>query len=341
MGQNQIKVGMVTRRAYITHMGSYLPNRILTNADLEKIVDTSDEWIVSRTGMRERRIAHEGEFTSDMGYQAAKKCLENAQIDPNEVDLIIVATITPDYLFPSTACMIQELLGASRAAAFDIQAACSGFLYALGTAKSFIESGIYNKILVIGSEKLSSIVDYEDRSTCVLFGDGAAACLVQEGGSGLRIDAFELGADGHQNHLLILPGGGCRKPTSLETLKNRDHFLKMDGRGIFKHAVRRMEQSMVETIEKANLTCEEIDWLVPHQANIRIIDSLTKRCGIDDSKVIKTVEKYGNTSASSIGIGLDEMIEKNLIKEGDNLLLLAFGAGLTWGSMVLKMVGAK
>ncbi len=329
---------MSLKRAFITHTGSYLPNKILTNADLEKMVDTSNEWIITRTGMKERRIAAEDEFTSDMGYKAAKKCLEKAGIGPSEIDLIIVATITPDHIFPSTACLIQKLLGANRAAAFDIQAACSGLLYGLGMAKSFVESGQYKKILIIGSEKLSSIVDYEDRSTCVLFGDGAAACLVQDSQSGLRIDAFQLGADGVQSDLLILPAGGCRKPASLETLKNRDHFLKMDGREVFKHAVRRMEQSMIESIEKAGLNCEDIDWLVPHQANIRIINSLARRCGIDDSRVIKTGEKYGNTSASSIGIGLDEMLDENLIKEGNNLLLIGFGAGLTWGSIVLKMV---
>ena len=332
---------MAPKSAYITHTGSYLPKKVLKNEDLEKIVDTNDEWIVSRTGMRERRIAHDDEFTSDMGVSAAKRCLEKAGINADEVDLIIVATLTPDHIFPSTACLIQEKLGAGKCPAFDISAACTGLLYGLGVAKSFVESGAYNKVLVIGSEKISSIVDYEDRSTCILFGDGAAACLIQPEGPGLKIGQFELGADGSQSDLLSLPVGGCRVRPSKESIENRGHFLKMDGRDVFKHAVRRMEASMAETIEKTGLTDGEIDWLVPHQANVRIINALAKRCGIDHSRVIKTVEKYGNTSASSIGICLDEMIEDKIIEDTQNILLVGFGAGLTWGSMILTMQGGS
>lgn len=332
---------MALKAAYLTHTGSYLPKRVLTNSDLEKMVDTNDEWIVSRTGMRERRIAQKDEFTSDMGVKAAKKCLEKASLNPNELDLIIVATLTPDHPFPSTACLIQKQLGAKSAAAFDIQAACTGLLYALGVAKSFVESGMYRKVLVIGSEKLSSIIDYEDRGTCVLFGDGAAAALVQDEGPGLRICDHDLGADGGQSELLKLPAGGCRLRPTDEGVERKDHFLQMDGREVFKNAVRRMEQSMAKVFEKAGISQEEIDWLVPHQANIRIINSLAKRCGIDDSRVIKTVEKYGNTSASSIGIGVDEMLEENLIEDNQHLLLIGFGAGLTWGAMILKMEGVE
>lgn len=330
---------MASKSAYITHTGSYLPSKVLTNADLEKMVDTNDEWIVSRTGIKERRIARKNEFTSEMGAIAAKICLEKARVDVKEIDLIIVATLTPDHTFPSTACHVQRELKAVNAAAFDIQAACTGLLYSLVVAKSFIESGMYRNILVIGSEKLSSIVDYTDRSSCVLFGDGAAAVLVQNKGPGLRICDYDLGADGKEAELLILPAGGCRKRPTDEGVEEKDHYLQMNGRDVFKHAVRRMEQSMKISLQKASISTEEIDWLVPHQANIRIIDALSKRAGVDDSKVIKTVEKYGNTSASCIGICIDEMLEKNLVKVGQNVILVGFGAGLTWGSIVLKMEG--
>lgn len=332
---------MALRAAYLTHTGSYLPKKVLTNADLEKMVDTNDEWIVSRTGMRERRIAEKDEFTSDMGLAAAKKCLESANLSAQEVDCIIVATLTPDHLFPSTACLIQRELKASNAAAFDMQAACTGLLYGLTVAKSFVESGAYKNVLVIGSEKLSSIVDYEDRGTCVLFGDGAAACLVQDHGPGLRIYEHDLGADGDQSELLRLPAGGCRLRPTDENVQRRDHFLQMDGREVYKHAVRRMEGSIHKVIEKSGIPQENVDWLLPHQANIRIIDSIAKRCGIDDNRVIKTVHKYGNTSASSIGIGLDEVLREGKIKDQQNLLLIGFGAGLTWGAMMLKMEGDR
>jgi len=307
----------------------------MSNADLEKIVDTSDEWIVSRTGMKERRIAQDDEFTSDMGAKAAKIALDKADFKATDIDLIIVATLSPDYIFPSTSCLIQEKIGATNAAAFDIQAACSGMIYGLSTAKSFIESGAYKNILVIASEKLSSIIDYQDRNTCVLFGDGSAACLVSSRKGSIRIGEYSLGCDGGQSNLLMMPGGGSRNPASHETVDKRMHYLQMDGKEVFRHAVRRMEAASIKCIQKSNLSESEIDYLVPHQANIRIIEAIAKRCHIPNERVIKTIQNYGNTSASSIGITLDELLDKNIIKQNEHLLLVAFGAGLTWGSMIL------
>ncbi len=322
------------KKAKIIGTGSYLPEKVLTNADLEKIVDTTDEWIVSRTGMRERRIAGPEEFTSDMGIQAAKNAIKKAKIDPKEIDLILVATLTPDYLFPSTACIIQAALGI-ESAALDIQAACTGYIYGLSVAKAFIESGNYRTILLVAAEKLSSIVDYEDRSTCVLFGDGASACVVSSEGKGLAIRDVVLGSDGKQTEILKMPAGGSRNPTTKETVENKMHCIKMEGRETFKHAVRRMEASSKECIEKAGLSESEISWLVPHQANNRIIEAIAKRFQISNERVFVTIDKYGNTSASSIGIALDELLEEKSISSGEHILLTAFGAGLTWGSTVL------
>jgi len=322
------------KKARIIGTGAYLPKRVLTNSDLEKMVDTSDEWIVSRTGMRERRIAAEDEFTSDMGIKAAKAAIAKANIDPNSIDLILVATLTPDYTFPSTACLIQSALGI-EAAAVDIQAACSGYIYGLSMAKAFVESGLYSNILIIAAEKLSSIVDYEDRSTSILFGDGASACVVSDQGKGLVIRNVILGADGDQADILKMPAGGSRNPTSQETVNQKMHFIKMGGREVFKHAVRRMETSSKECIDRAGLKEEDISWLIPHQANIRIIDAIAKRFQVPNERVFITVDKYGNTSASSVGIALDELLEEKTVASGDNILLTAFGAGLTWGSTVL------
>lgn len=324
------------RQAKITGTGSYVPERVLTNRDLEKMVETSDEWIVTRTGMKERRIAREDEFTSDMGLEAAKRALEAAQLGPDAIDMIIVATLTPDYVFPSTACLIQNRLNATKAAALDIQAACTGYLYALSIAKGFIESGIYKNILIIASEKLSSIVNYKDRSTCILFGDGASACVVSsENRQGLYVRNVSLGADGEQAELLILPAGGSRMPASEKTVAEGCHYLRMGGNETFKHAVRRMEMASKEVIEKAGLKGEEISWLVPHQANIRIIEALAKRFNVCMEKVFLTLPKYGNTSASSIGIALDELLRAHPMRGGENILLAAFGAGLTWGASIL------
>lgn len=323
-------------KARIIGTGSYLPEKVLSNADLEKMVDTSDEWIVTRTGMKERRIAKEDEFSSDMGAKAAKKAMDKAGVSPDQIDMILVATLTPDYIFPSTACLIQKQIGAKNAAAMDIQAACSGYIYSLSIAKALVESQGYKNILFIATEKLSSIVDYEDRSTCVLFGDGAAACVVSIQGQGLEIGNISLGADGEQSDLLIMQGGGCRNPCSSKTLENKMHYINMMGKETFKHAVRRMESSLKTCLEKSGLKESDIGWLVPHQANDRIIDAIAKRFKhLSKDRIYKTVQKYGNTSASSIGIALSELLEEKEIACGDNILLTAFGAGFTWGSCVL------
>lgn len=324
------------KQAKIIGTGSYLPEKVLSNSDLEKMVETSDEWIFSRTGMRERRIAAEGEHTSDLGVKAAQKAIEKAKIDPQSIQLVLMATSTPDFIMPSTACIIQSKLKLTNAAAMDVQAACTGFIYILSIAKSFIESGLYQTILVVTADKLSSIVDYEDRATCVLFGDGAGACIVSSQGKGLVIKEAVLGSDGDQCDILKVPGGGARHPTSQETVESRMHFIKMEGKEVFKHAVRRMESASKECIEKAGLQESDINWLIPHQANIRIIEAIAKRFQIPNDRVYITIDKYGNTSASTVGIALDELLDKKTISSGDNILLTAFGGGLTWGSMVLQ-----
>lgn len=328
-------------KARIIGTGSYLPERVLTNQNLEKMVDTSDEWIFSRTGMKERRIAREDEFTSDMGYEAALRALQDAELTASDVDFILVATLTPDYTFPSTACLLQAKLGADRAAALDIQAACTGYLYALSLAKSFIESGMYNTVLVVASEKLSSIVNYKDRNTCVLFGDGASACVVSSKPRkrSLSLSNVCLGADGTLSDLLILPAGGARAPASVETIASDLHYLKMEGKEVFKHAVRRMEAASKECMDQLSLSESDINWIVPHQANIRIIEAIAKRFNVSMEKVYITIHKYGNTSASSVGIALDELLKEKELQVGDNLLLTAFGSGLTWGAAILTIEG--
>lgn len=319
----------------IVSTGSYLPEKILSNSDLEKLVETNDEWIVSRTGMKERRIAAAGEFPSDMGAKAAKQALDKVGMSVEEIDLILVASITPDYIFPSTACLIQAQLGAVNAAAFDIQAACSGYLYGITTAKSFVKSGAYRNILVIASEKLSTIVNYQDRGTCILFGDGASACIVSNKGKGLFIRETCLGADGCLSDLLIQPAGGTRLPASAETVAARQHTIQMSGNEVFKHAVRRMEMAAKECLEKSGISENEISWMVPHQANIRIIEAVAKRFEVPMEKVYVTIHKYGNTSASSVGIALDELLQEKTLNHGENLVLVAFGAGFTWGAAAL------
>lgn len=322
-------------QARVIGTGSYVPEKILSNAELSAMVDTSDEWIVTRTGMKERRIARSDEFTSDMGYEAAVKALQSAKISPEEIDLILVATLTPDYVFPSTACLLQARLKALNAAAVDIQAACTGFIYALSQAQAYIESGRYNNVLIVAAEKLSSIVNYKDRSTCVLFGDGASSCVVSNKGPGLLVRDVSLGADGELAEVLILPGGGSRNPTSIQTLEAGMHYLQMGGKETYKHAVRRMEMASKQCLERVGMVESEISWIVPHQANVRIIESIANRFGIGMDRVYLTIHKYGNTSASSLGIALDELLREHSLKEGENLLLMAFGAGLTWGASIL------
>ncbi len=321
--------------ARIVATGSYLPAKVLSNQDLEKMVETSDTWIATRTGMKERRIAEADEFTSDMGLHAAQAALEQAGITPQEIDLILVATLTPDYVFPSTSCLLQARLGATRAAALDIQAACTGFLYGLMVAKGLVEAGAYRTVLLVAAEKLSSIVNYKDRNTCILFGDGAGACIIRKEGPGMLIRDVSLGADGEQAEFLKMPAGGCRKPASVQTVQDHLHFIHMEGKEVFKHAVRRMEAACKESLSKAGFQEDEVAWLIPHQANIRIIEALARRFNVDMEKVFITLHKYGNTSASSLGIALDEFRREKKITEGGPILLVAFGAGLTWGSAVL------
>lgn len=326
-------------KAKIIGTGSYLPDRILTNQDLEKMVETSDEWIVARTGIKERRIAREDEFTSHMGIKAAQLAIENAGLKADQIDFILVATLTPDYLFPSTACLIQHALGAKKASGVDIQAACAGFLYLLSMAKSFIESGVYKNILVIAAEKLSAITNYKDRSTCILFGDGAAACVISgEGKKGLVIENVQLGADGERASLITLPAGGSRLPASAATIANGQHYIRMAGNEVFKHAVRKMEAACKDCLDAVGATEKEISWLIPHQANIRIIDAMAKRFEhLPSERIFKTVQKYGNTSASSVGIAIDELLKSVSLNKGERVLLTAFGAGLTWGAGLLRV----
>ena len=324
------------KKAKIIGTGSYLPERVLTNGDLEQMVETSDEWIVTRTGIKERRLARPDEYSSSMGAKAAQVALKDAALSPDQIDFVLVATITPDYVFPSTACLIQQILGMKNVGGVDIQAACSGYLYALSMAKAWVESGVYKNILIVVVDKLSSITDYKDRATCILFGDGAAACVVSGEGKGLSIEAIQLGADGDQAQLLLIPAGGCRQPASTESVATGQHYIKMAGNELFKHAVRRMESASKECLEAAGISEKEIAWVIPHQANLRIIDAMAKRFEhLPANRVFKTLQKYGNTSASSLGIALDELLKAKMANSGERILLIAFGGGLTWGAAIL------
>lgn len=321
----------------ISGTGSYAPAKIVTNDQLSHLVDTNDEWIVTRTGIKERRISGDNEPTSFMASEAAKKAIEAAGIDKSEIGLIVVATMTPDMPFPSTAALVQNRLGLEKITAFDIQAACSGFIYGLEIVSNMLKSGEYKHALLIGSEKLSSILDWDDRSTCVLFGDGAGAVLLSrtEDPTAGVLDVY-TGADGAQPELLYMPGGGSTCPASSESLDQRQHFLKMNGKEIFKIAVRVMEQSARKMLEKHGLNPEDISLFIPHQANLRIIDALARSTKIPKEKFFVNLDRYGNTSAASIPIALDEAIRSNRFKQGDYVLLVAFGAGLTWGSSLIK-----
>lgn len=324
------------RSVGILATGSYTPERVLSNFDLEKMVDTSDEWIVTRTGIRERRISAPDQASSDLAYEAAKKALEKAKLSPEQLDMIIVATVTPDTMFPSTACILQDKLGATRAAAMDLSAACTGFLYGITTATQFIQNGLYKYILVVGVESLSKITNYKDRNTCVLFGDGAGAAVIGEVQEGYGFQSFELGADGSGGSLLCLPAGGSRTPASSETVENNLHYLTMAGGEVFKFAVRVMNSATEAVLTKAGLTKEDIGLLVPHQANKRIIDSAVQRFGLSEDKVVINLDRYGNMSSASIPVALDEAVEAGRVKEGDNIVLVGFGGGLTWGAALLK-----
>lgn len=323
------------QEAGILGLGCYLPPKKITNADLEKMVDTSDEWITTRTGIKERRIASSEVASSDLGAEASKAAIKDAGLKPEDIDLIIVATVTPDMAFPATACIIQDKIGAKDAAAFDINAACSGFVFAIVVAQQFVNAGIYNHVLVVGAEKLTSIVDWQDRSTCVLFGDGAGACVVGRSKDKRIISSF-MGSDGSGGDLLKLPAGGSRLPATEETVKNKLHFLKMEGNEVFKIAVRIMAEAANRAITKAGLKCSDIDLLIPHQANIRILMAVAKRLGLPEEKIFLNIEKYGNISAASTAIALVEASQEGRIKKDDNVLLVAFGGGLTYGAALIK-----
>ena len=314
--------------------GSYVPEKVLTNDDLAKMVDTNDEWITTRTGIKERRIVAENEATSDLAIKAAERAIENAGIDKNEIDLVIVATITPDHIAASTAAIVQDKLGI-KAAAFDLSAACTGFVYAYASGYSFIKAGIYKKVLVIGAEIMSSIVDWEDRNTCVLFGDGAGAAVLGEVETGGHL-ALHLVADGSGASELSVPSSGTRKPITKETIENKEVYLQMNGREIFKFAVKVFPESVDDVLMQAHLTADDVDLFIPHQANIRIIESIAKRYKQPMEKFFVNLHKYGNTSGATIPIALDEANREGRLKKGNKFVATGFGGGLTYGSMLLE-----
>lgn len=326
---------MPRRLAAITGVHGYLPDYILTNEELEKMVDTNNEWILSRTGIKERRILKgEGLATSDMGVEAVKGLLEKKNLQATDIDLLICATVTSDMRFPSTANLICHKLGAAPTGSFDISAACSGFLYALSVGAKFIEAGTYRRVVVVGADKMSSIIDYEDRATCILFGDGAAAVLLEPSENGVGIKDEILRSDGSGGDALNMKAGGSLRPATIETVTNREHYAYQDGRTVFKFAVKKMADVSAEIMERNNLSGDDVAWLVPHQANKRIIDATARRMGLTSEKVMLNIHKYGNTTAATIPLCLWDW-EKQL-KKGDNLVLAAFGGGFTWGAVYLQ-----
>jgi 3-oxoacyl-[acyl-carrier-protein] synthase-3 len=325
------------RRAKITAVSHYLPERRVSNKDLEKVVDTSDEWIVERTGIRERRIAEKGQATSDLGAEAAKRLCEKRGLDPNELELIIVATVTPDMFFPSSACLVQTKIGARKAWGFDLSGACSGFVYALATAVQFIATGAHNKVLVIGADVMTSIIDFQDRATCVLFGDGAGAVLVEPAEDGeCGIIDFMLRSDGSGGHFLYMPGGGSLNPASTETVQKKMHYVHQDGKNVFKFAVRGMADISQEMLTKHGLSPKDLKLYIPHQANLRIIKAAVDRMGLTDSQVAVNIDQYANTTAGTIPICLSEAAESKQIAQNDLIMMASFGAGFTWGSLLLR-----
>jgi 3-oxoacyl-[acyl-carrier-protein] synthase-3 len=330
------RFGFQGRTCSIAGVGAYVPTKVLTNSDLEEMVDTTDEWITSRTGIKERRIAAKDEFTSDLAAKAAQRAMKAAGVTGDEIDLIIVATITPDMVFPSTACLVQQRIGARRAAAFDLEAACSGFIYGLEIAQQFIMSRTYDTVLVIGAEKLSSIVDWQDRNTCVLFGDGAGAAVLQNRTTSHGLLTAVMGADGSKADLLHMPGGGSRHPATPESVSSRLHYLRMEGKETFKHAVQAMMNAAQEALRRCELDISQIKCIIPHQANRRIIDAVGERLGATPGQLFVNLDRYGNTSAASVAIALDEAVSSGRIQRGDLILLVVFGAGLTWGAAVIE-----
>ena len=326
---------MNKRSVRILGTGGCVPQKVVSNYDLEKMVETSDEWIVTRTGIKERRIASAQETTSILALEAAQAALGNAGVRPENLDLIIVATVTPDMLFPATACLIQRELQADHAACFDLEAGCTGFVYGLSVAEKYLSAGGGNTALVVGAETLSKILDWEDRTTCVLFGDGAGAAVLgidEEPG----IIATHLGSDGKGAHLLEIPAGGSRLPASIDTVQRHLHYIKMAGNEVFKFAVRIMEEASLRVLEKGNVDIRDVNLFIPHQANIRIINSAAKRLGITEDRIFVNVHKYGNTSSASIPLALNEACKENRIHKGDIVLLVGFGSGLTWGSALIR-----
>ena len=319
--------------AAITGVQGYLPPKVVTNHDLAKFVDTSDEWITSRTGIKERRLMENG-ATSDMAAEAVKGLLEKTNTKPEDIEVVIVGTVTPDYPFPSTANVLCDKVGLSNAWSFDMNAACSGFIYALSTGTQFIESGRYKKIIVVGADKMSSIIDYEDRTTCIIFGDGCGAVMLEPTEEDNGVKDFILHSDGSGREYLLQPGGGSANPPSLETVKKRMHYVKQEGKQVFKFAVTNMADVSAAIMEKNNLKSEDVDWLVPHQANLRIIDATANRMGLSKEKVMINIQKYGNTTAGTLPLCLWDYEKK--LKKGDNIVLSAFGGGFTWGAVYLK-----
>jgi 3-oxoacyl-[acyl-carrier-protein] synthase III len=324
------------RTCSITGVGSYVPSKIVTNADLEKMVETSDEWITTRTGIKERRVAAKDEFTSDLAAKAAERAMKMAGVTADQIDLVIVATITPDMPFPATACLVQHKIGAKRAAAFDLEAACSGFIYGLEVGQQFIMSRTYDTVLVIGAEKISAIVDWTDRNTCVLFGDGAGAAILQNRPNSHGLLTAVMGADGSSADLLFMPGGGSRCPATKDTVDARLHFLRMEGKETFKNAVQAMCSAAQEVLRRCEIDISRIKCVIPHQANRRIINAVGERLGATPEQIFVNLDKYGNTSAASVAIALDEAVAAGKILRGDLILLVVFGAGLTWGAAVIE-----
>jgi 3-oxoacyl-[acyl-carrier-protein] synthase-3 len=327
---------MGTTDIMIKSTGAYVPDRVMTNFDLEKIVDTSDEWITTRTGIKTRRIAKDNETTSDMAYEASKIALDKAGLDPRDLDLILVATVSPDMFFPSTGCVVQNKLGATHAAAMDLNAACSGYIYALVIANNFLANDSYKNALIIGAEKLSAFLNWDDRSTCVIFADGAGASVIVPSDGSSKLLAYDLGVDGSFGEQLSVPAGGSKMPANEDTVKNNLHCIQMNGNAIFKIAVNRMRETFTRSMKKAGITLDDLTLVIPHQANLRIIDSLRTYLKLPKEKVYVNIDKYGNTSAASIAIALDEAYAEGIIKRGDIVGFAAFGGGLTWGSAIIQ-----
>ena len=332
---------MSTRRARITSLGRYVPERVMTNDDLAKLVDTSDEWIRTRTGIRQRHVAEPGTGTSALASRAARECLELAGVGAAEVDLIVVATVTPDMPFPATACLVQDQLGATKAWAFDINAACSGFAYALTVGAQFVESGAHRKVLVIGADVMTSILDYTDRTTCILFGDGAGAALLEPGDDGTGVLDFLHEVDGSGGNLLCMPGGGSLRPASHETVDRRMHAIRQEGPAVFKYAVKKFAEVSLQLLERNRLKPADLDLFVPHQANLRIIDAVGERLGLPEDKIVKNIHEYGNTTAATIPLALGTALDQGRLRAGDLVLLAAVGAGLTVGTVLVRWSGVN